>query len=245
MVKDNVVDYLLSETIETNNQIEFFSSKSKQCRWEKSKCQHNKTNPKGICILFIGIGCFEETFSLQVKPDSKPYQAPLWCVAYALQKTFKVELEKLQRQDIITPLGVDETVERCNSFILVTKANGIVKLSLDLARLNQSLIRLVHRGPTLKDIFPKLNNIKPLSLIDVSSGYHNLQVVDRSSFLATFAYQFGRYRYKRLPFGIAPTGDMFQHKINEIFKDLPNVFGIADAILVLWYDGDGKDHDET
>ena len=31
----------------------------------------------------------------------------------------------------------------------------------------------------------------------------------------------------------------------EIFKDLPNVFGIADDILVVGYDSNGKDHDET
>ena len=38
---------------------------------------------------------------------------------------------------------------------------------------------------------------------------------------------------------------MFQCKIDGIFKDLPNVFGIADDILVVGYDGDGKDHDKT
>ena len=35
--------------------------------------------------VFNGTGCFEGTFSLQLKPDSKPYQAPPRCVAYALQ----------------------------------------------------------------------------------------------------------------------------------------------------------------
>ena len=38
---------------------------------------------------------------------------------------------------------------------------------------------------------------------------------------------------------------MFQCKINKIFKDLPNVFGIVDDILVVGYNSDGKDHDET
>ena len=38
---------------------------------------------------------------------------------------------------------------------------------------------------------------------------------------------------------------MSQRKIDKIFKDLPNVFGIIDNILVLGYDGDGKDHDDT
>ena len=45
--------------------------------------------------IFNGIGCFESTFSLQLKPDSKPYQAPPRHVAYVLQKPFKEELECL------------------------------------------------------------------------------------------------------------------------------------------------------
>ena len=45
--------------------------------------------------VFNGIGCFEGTFSLQLKPNSKPYQVPLRQVAYVLQKPFKEELECL------------------------------------------------------------------------------------------------------------------------------------------------------
>ena len=38
--------------------------------------------------VFNVIGCFDGTFSLQLKPDSKPYQVPLRHVAYMLQKPF-------------------------------------------------------------------------------------------------------------------------------------------------------------
>ena len=38
---------------------------------------------------------------------------------------------------------------------------------------------------------------------------------------------------------------MFQHKIDENFNDLPNVFGIADDILVIGYNKDGTDHNEA
>ena len=71
------------------------------------------------------------------------------------QKPFKEEFERLQLQDIITPLGVDEMVELCHGFVLVPKPNVKVRLYLDPARLNQVLIRLIHRGPILNDIFPK------------------------------------------------------------------------------------------
>ena len=38
-------------------------------------------------------------------------------------------------------------------------------------------------------------------------------------------------------------GDMFQCKMDEIFNDMPNIFGIVDNILVIGYNKDGADHD--
>ena len=98
--------------------------------------------------------------------------------------------------DIIMPLGIDESTEWCNSFVLVPEANGKVRLCLDPARLNQALIRPVHQGPTLNDILPKLNNVQYMSIIDASSGYHNLKLDKQSFYLTTFSCPFGRYQYK-------------------------------------------------
>ena len=113
---------------------------------------------------------------------------------YSLQKPFQEELERLQKQDIIAPVGVDKTSEWCNSFVVVPKAKGKVRLCLDPACLNQALIRPIHREPTLNDILPKLKNVKYLFLTDASSGYHNLKLDEKSSYLTTFACQFGQYR---------------------------------------------------
>ena len=49
--------------------------------------------------VFNGSGCFKGTFLLQLKPDSKLYQAPPRHVVYALQNPFKEELEHLQRME--------------------------------------------------------------------------------------------------------------------------------------------------
>ena len=55
----------------------------------------------------------------------------------------------------------------------------------------------------------------------------------------------GQYRCKQLPFGAAPSGNMFQWKIDGICNDMLNVFGIVDDILVVGYEDNGRDHDET
>ena len=198
-----------------------------------------------IWWCFNGIGCFKGTSSLQLKPNKKSYQAPPRCVAYMLQKLFKEELKQLQEMDIISPLGVDEMAEWCNSFVVVPKVNGKVRLCLDPVQLNQALIRLIHRSPTLNDILPKVNNVQYMSIIDASSGYHNLRLDKQSSYLTTFACLFGRYRCKWLPFRAVPAGNMFQCKIDDIFNNMSNVFGIADDILVIGYNKDGTDHNEA
>ena len=147
--------------------------------------------------------------------------------------------------DIITPMGVAETAEWCYSFVLVPKANGKVRLCLDPAQLNQALIRPVHWDPTLNNILPKLSNVQYMPIIDTSLGFHNLWLDTQSSYLTTFACPFGRYCYKCLPFEAAQPGNMFQRKIDEIFNDIPNVFGIADNILVIQYNKDGADHNKA
>ena len=89
----------------------------------------------------------------------------------------------------------------------------------------------------------KLNNVWYMSIIDMSLGYHNLKWDKKSSYLFMFRCPFGRYHYKHLPFGAVPVGGMFQCNIGEIFSDMPNVFGIADNILVIGYGKDRVDHD--
>ena len=68
-------------------------------------------------------------------------------------------------------------------------------MCLDLACLNQALVRPIHRGPTLNNVLQKLNNAKYLSLIDASSEYHNLRL-EKFSYFTMFICQFGQYRYK-------------------------------------------------
>ena len=105
------------------------------------------------------------------------------------------------------------------------------------------LIRPVHRGPTLNNILPRLNSVKYMSIIDTSLGCDNLKLDEKSLYLTTFACSFGQYHYKQLPFRAAPVGNMFQHKIDKIFTDVPNVFGIVNDILVIGYEKNEADHD--
>ena len=101
------------------------------------------------------------------------------------------------------------------------------------------------QGTELNGILPSLADFKYLKLIDTRLGYHNLELDEQSLYLTTFSCWFGRSRYVQLPFGQAPTGDMFDRKIGELFQGLLNVFDIANNILIAGLDDLGRDHDTT
>ena len=65
-------------------------------------------------------------FLTQSQRRHKPHQVPPNHVAYRLQESFYKELKRLQEQQMLMPLWVDETAEWCNSFILMPKPNGTV-----------------------------------------------------------------------------------------------------------------------
>ena len=125
--KTNVSNYHNSSKSKTSMPYNLNSSDNKEADKRASDTITNRLHNE-FNDLFSGIGCFKGMFSLQVKEGSHPDQAPLKRVAYALQKPLKEELSWLQKQQIMAQLGVDETSEWCNSFILVPKANGKVRL---------------------------------------------------------------------------------------------------------------------
>ena len=66
----------------TNKSINyFFSSDNVDADKRKSSAMMQKIHDT-FGNIFNGIGCFKGTFSLQLKPDSKPYQVPPRHVAY-------------------------------------------------------------------------------------------------------------------------------------------------------------------
>ena len=90
-----------------NSKINYFLPGSHQKDDRKACDKATRQLQKEFEDVPNGYGCFDGTFSVQVKIDSNSYQALPRCIAYALQKPFKDELELLQQWDIITPLGMD------------------------------------------------------------------------------------------------------------------------------------------
>ena len=63
-------------------------------------------------------------------------------------------------------------------------------------------------------------------------GYWLITLDEESSRLTTFNTPFGRYRFRRMPFGIHSAQEVFQKRISQHFEDLEGVETDIDDILV-------------
>ena len=85
---------------------------------------------------------------------------------------------------------------------------------------------------TIEEIAARMPNAKYFSVLDASSGFWQVQLDHESSKLCTFNTPFGRYMFKRLPFGISSAQDVFQSIMSDIFEDIEGVEVVVDDILV-------------
>ncbi|PFX17897.1 Retrovirus-related Pol polyprotein from transposon 17.6 [Stylophora pistillata] len=70
------------------------------------------------------------------------------------------------------------------------------------------------------------------SILDARSRFWQVELDDESSKLCTFSTPWGKYRWKRLPFGLTCSGDVFQEKMDNVFGNLDGLSGIADDTFV-------------
>ena len=103
---------------------------------------------------------------------------------------------------------------------------------LDLRPLNKAICRKHFQLPTLEDITTRLTEACVFSKLDANHGYWQIPLSIESQVLTTFNSPFGRYCFKRMPFGIKSAQEVFQKRMSQLIGDLPGVETDIDDILV-------------
>ena len=107
-----------------------------------------------------------------------------------------------------------------SSMVVVPKPNGTLRICLDPKDLNRALQRENYPLPTIEEVASRLHGAKVFTVLDVACGFWHVVLDEQSSFLTTFNTPFGRYRWKRMPFGIKSAPEIFQRKMHELIEGL-------------------------
>ena len=209
-----------------------------------SKEQLIAQHPK---VFNEGVGQLEGKYHIRLDHRVDPVQHAPRRVPVALRDQLKETLEGLVQQDIIAP--VTKPTPWISSMVVVPKKNGTLRICLDPKDLNKAIQREHYPLPTIEDIATRLHGAKVFTILDVRNGFWHVVLDEPSSFITTFHTPFGRYRWKRMPFGICSAPEVFQRRMHELIEGLNGVEVIADDFVTVGF-GDTLetailDHDQN
>ena len=190
--------------------------------------------------LFDGIGKVKEKrIHLHIDQTVTPKQQPQRRIPFHVRKDVEKELERLERLDIIE--CIEGPTPWVSPIVMVPKKSGEIRICVDMREANKAISREKHLMPTLDELIVDLNGATVFSTLDLTSGYHQLELAPESRYITTFSTHLGLRRYKRLMFGINSASEIFQNAIAEILAGLDGCKNISDDIIV--HGKDQKEHD--
>ena len=195
---------------------------------------------KKFSKLFEGLGKVKIPYRIKLKEDAKP--RPLTTprrVPIPMLKEIKENLDNMVQLGVIEP--VEEPTEWCSGLVLAPKANGKIRMCVDYIHLNKYVQREIHPMPSTENILGRLGKAKFFSKMDANNGFWQCQLDEDSQLLTTFITPYGRYKFKRLPFGINAGPEFFQKRMAQILEGLDGVQVNIDDMLV--YAQTREEHD--
>ena len=179
---------------------------------------------------FDAIGRFSGEYHIVIDPGVQPTIHASRKFPINLKDELRSELDKMEEQGVIR--RVSEPTDWVSSIVVTRKNNGSLRICIDTKDLNNAIKRCHHKTPTIEEVTHKLSGAKYLSKFDAKSGYWAVVLDEESSLLTTFNTPFGRYCYKRMPFGLVMSQDVFQNKMDQILECCTGTVSIADDVIV-------------
>lgn len=191
--------------------------------------------------VFSGLGKLEGSYKIKLSEGAVPYalSAPRR-VPLPLVEKVKLELHRMEEMGVIR--RIEEPTPWCAGMVVVPKPNGNIRICVDLTRLNENVCRERHILPAVDETLAQLEGAAVFSKLDATSGFWQIPLHEDSEPLTTFITPFGRYCFRRLPFGISSAPEHFQLRISQIIAGTTGALCHADDVLV--FGKDQKEHNE-
>ena len=85
----------------------------------------------------------------------------------------------------------------------------------------------------IHEILLNLESFRYATSLDLNMGYYHIHIRYQASNLCTIIIPWGKYKYKSLLMGICNSPDIFQEKMNEMFRGLEFIRAYINDLLII------------
>lgn len=168
--------------------------------------------------VFSGTGKVPFKYKIVLKSSPTPFVSACRRIPDSVKPALKNTLDDLINRDIIKQ--VNEPTEWVNNIVLVEKHDKKIRICLDPVHLNQNICTDQYPIPTVEELALKLKGKSMFTVLDLKEGFYHVPLDKESMKLCTFITPFGKYCFKRLPFGLNVSPEVFQRVNEKMFGDL-------------------------
>lgn len=118
--------------------------------------------------------------------------------------------------------------------VVVRKKNGSVRLCIDYRKLNLQTIKDAYALPKLEDTFSALSGSQWFSVLDLKSGYYQIEVEETDKPKTAFVCPLGFFEFNRMPQGVTNAPSTFQRLMERCMGDmhLKEVLAFLDDLII-------------
>lgn len=175
-------------------------------------------------------------FRIPLNPGAKIVNRRQYRLPEVYKEEVKGQISKLLEDDIIEP-----STSPFNSPIILVPKKGVdaegkkqFRLCVDFRELNKTCVPYSFPLPRIEDILDRLGNSRFFSTLDLSQGFHQVEIEKDDREKTAFSTNFGHYQYKRCPFGLSTIPGFFQSLLNSILTGLQGIkcFVYLDDVVI-------------
>ncbi len=144
--------------------------------------------------------------------DSPPIRQSPYSVPMGIRDAVREEIDNLLE------CGVIERSKSCwaSPLVPVKKPGGGIRLCVDFRRLNEVTVKEPYYIPGLDELLERVGSGSVLSKVDLAKGFHQVEVEEQDREKTCFICPFGKYQYRRMPFGLCNAPSVFQRLMDEV-----------------------------
>lgn len=152
---------------------------------------------------------------------------------------------KRHLQDLLAVGIIEESHSPYASpIVLVRKKNGDLRMVVDYRRLNNLTKKDAYPLPRIEETFTLLSGSKWFTVLDLKSGYYQLEVEPADRPKTAFTTPFGTWQFRRMPQGLTNSPATFQRTMEKVMEgiNLQEVVAFLDDLII--FSSSLEEHEE-
>lgn len=161
---------------------------------------------------FQGLGKTRSITHKIVLEDATPIRIPAYKYSEEKGRVLEAQTKEMETQGIIRP----STSPYASPVVLVRKPDATWRMCVDYRQLNQVTTTDAYTMPNLQEKLRCFAGSKYFTLLDLRSGYWQIEMEEKSKQYTAFSTPMGLYEFNVMPFGLKNSPMTFQRLMEEV-----------------------------